>query len=439
MNSDLILTHAAECLGQDTRILVAYSGGVDSTVLLHVMVRLRTLNPSLVLRAVHVHHGLSQNADMWADHCAQICAQWNVPLDVARVQVQKTQTSLEASARDARYQAISNLLVAGESLVTAQHLDDQMETVLLALKRGSGPAGLAAMTDRMPFTRGQQLRPLLKVTRAEIEAYAQYNQLRWIEDESNADPRFDRNFLRLRVLPTLTQRWPHIGDAIARSAALCGEQEALLDELLLESLQALLDDEESIEIDGLKAMSDFKRQAVLRRWFSCLGVLMPSREQLQRLWSQVALARADADPILGIQLWQVRRFKQRLYLLPQMQPLHDTVHMWNGLGPLTLPDHLGELRLQSGGITVRAPLPAEFVSIRFRAQGKFHIIGRNGSRQLKKLWQENQIPPWQRDRIPLLFYGETLIAALGVFVTREGQAVEKEPQWQIYWAKPWLC
>ncbi|MGL4601477.1 MAG: tRNA lysidine(34) synthetase TilS, partial [Plesiomonas sp.] len=256
MNSDLILTHAAECLGQDTRILVAYSGGVDSTVLLHVMVRLRALNPSLTLRAIHVHHGLSQNADMWADHCTQICAQWNVPLDIARVQVKKTQTSLEASARDARYQAISSLLVSGESLVTAQHLDDQMETVLLALKRGSGPAGLAAMTDRMPFTRGQQLRPLLKVTRAEIEAYAQHNQLRWIEDESNADPRFDRNFLRLRVLPTLTQRWPHIGDAIARSAALCGEQEALLDELLLESLQALLDDEESIEIDGLKAMSD---------------------------------------------------------------------------------------------------------------------------------------------------------------------------------------
>ncbi|KAB7669124.1 tRNA lysidine(34) synthetase TilS [Plesiomonas shigelloides] len=439
MNSDPILAQAAACIGEDNRVLVAYSGGVDSTVLLHLMMRLRQLRPELRVRAVHVHHGLSRFADEWALHCEQQCAQWQIPLDVVRVQVKKAHISLEASARDARYHAIGSRLEAGESLVTAQHLDDQCETVLLALKRGSGPAGLAAMTARMPFMRGQQVRPLLYVSRAEIEAYAELHQLSWVEDDSNSDPRFDRNFLRLQVIPELTARWPHFGEAVARSAALCGEQEELLDELLMESLQTLLDDDESIDIAGLQQMSEVKRQAILRRWFACLGALMPSREQLQSLWYQVAMARQDAEPVLNIQQWQVRRFKQRLYLLPSMRSLADSVQMWDGLRPLVLPDNLGELRLQEGGLSVRAPLPAEFVSVRFRAQGRFHIIGRNGSRQIKKIWQERGIPPWLRDRTPMLFYGETLIAAFGVFVTKEGQPQPDQPQWQIYWAKPWLC
>ena len=218
------------------QILVAFSGGLDSTVLLHQLVQWRTENPGVALRAIHVHHGLSANADAWVTHCENVCQQWQVPLVVERVQLAQEGLGIEAQARQARYQAFARTLLPGEVLVTAQHLDDQCETFLLALKRGSGPAGLSAMGEVSEFAGTRLIRPLLARTRGELEQWALAHGLRWIEDESNQDDSYDRNFLRLRVVPLLQQRWPHFAEATARSAALCAEQERLLDELLVDDL-----------------------------------------------------------------------------------------------------------------------------------------------------------------------------------------------------------
>lgn len=211
------------------QILVAFSGGLDSTVLLHQLVQWRTENPGVTLRAIHVHHGLSANADAWVTHCENVCQQWQVPLVVERVQLAQEGLGIEAQARQARYQAFARTLLPGEVLVTAQHLDDQCETFLLALKRGSGPAGLSAMAEVSEFAGTRLIRPLLARTRGELAQWALAHGLRWIEDESNQDDSYDRNFLRLRVVPLLQQRWPHFAEATARSAALCAEQESLLD------------------------------------------------------------------------------------------------------------------------------------------------------------------------------------------------------------------
>ena len=208
------------------QILVAFSGGLDSTVLLHQLVQWRTENPGVALRAIHVHHGLSANADAWVTHCENVCQQWQVPLVVERVQLAQEGLGIEAHARQARYQAFRSALLPGEALVTAQHLDDQCETFLLALKRGSGPAGLSAMAEVSEFAGTRLIRPLLARTRGELEQWALAHGLRWIEDESNQDDSYDRNFLRLRVVPLLQQRWPHFAEATARSAALCAEQSA---------------------------------------------------------------------------------------------------------------------------------------------------------------------------------------------------------------------
>lgn len=203
------------------QILVAFSGGLDSTVLLHQLVQWRTENPGVALRAIHVHHGLSANADAWVTHCENVCQQWQVPLVVERVQLAQEGLGIEAQARQARYQAFARTLLPGEVLVTAQHLDDQCETFLLALKRGSGPAGLSAMAEVSEFAGTRLIRPLLARTRGELVQWARQYDLRWIEDESNQDDSYDRNFLRLRVVPLLQQRWPHFAEATARSAALC--------------------------------------------------------------------------------------------------------------------------------------------------------------------------------------------------------------------------
>ncbi|HAU95624.1 MAG TPA: tRNA(Ile)-lysidine synthetase, partial [Serratia marcescens] len=319
---------------------------------------------------------------------------------------------------------------------TAQHLDDQSETFLLALKRGSGPAGLSAMAARATLDDHLLLRPLLGCSRQALESYAQRHGLTWIDDDSNQDTRFDRNFLRLQVLPQLNQRWPHFASAVARSASLCAEQEQLLDELLAEPLQSLLAADRSLAIDGLTACSPVRRFALLRRWIALFDVSMPAREQLQRLWAEVALSREDAEPQLQLGAYQIRRFRGRLHLLPPLAALRDVHLPWQPDQPLTLPDGLGQLIAGEGELALRAPQPSQQISVRFGGvQGMVRIVGRVHSRPIKKLWQELGIPPWQRERIPLIYYDEQLIAALGVFVCEAGQVPEGERPWRLRWEK----
>lgn len=407
-------------------ILAAFSGGLDSTVLLHQLVLWRAQNPEVALRAIHIHHGLSPQADSWVQHCESVCAQWQVPLVVERVQLEDDGLGIEAQARRARYQAFAQTLLPGEVLMTAQHLDDQCETFLLALKRGSGPAGLSAMGESSPFAGTQLIRPLLAQTREALEVWARQHELCWIEDESNQDDAYDRNFLRLRVTPLLQQRWPHFAQAAARSAALCAEQESLLDELLANDLADCVTVQGTLLLAPLMMMSGVRRAALLRRWLAGLNAPMPSRDGLERIWQEVALAREDASPCFRLGEYEVRRYQSQLWWVKSVDGQSETVIPWSCREtPLTLPAGLGSVQLISAG-ELRMPQAGEAISIRFKAPGVLHIVGRNGGRKLKKIWQEQGIPPWRRDTTPLLFYGETLIAAAGVFVTREGAAVDEE-------------
>ncbi|MEI7249186.1 tRNA lysidine(34) synthetase TilS [Pectobacterium versatile] len=430
----LLQTIVAQTAGCGS-ILLAYSGGLDSSVLLHLLVAVRQRS-GLPIRAAYIHHGLNPLADSWAEHCCQQCERWQVPFASLPVKVEAQNGGIEAAARTARYQALQAHLQEGEALLTAQHLDDQSETFLLALKRGSGPAGLSAMAAQSMLGHHRLVRPLLGISRLQLEAYAQWHQLGWIEDDSNQDERFDRNFLRRQILPRLTQRWPHFPSAVARSAQLCAEQEQLLDELLEESLQALCQPDGALSIDGLAPLSPVRRFALLRRWLAQQGATMPAREQLQRLWDEVATSRQDAEPVLQLNQMQIRRFRQYLYLLPLMPSLKDRIIPWQSPScPLSLPDNLGTLSLADNGVAIRAPENGEAVSIRFSTSGTVNIVGRAHGRQIKKLWQELNVPPWWRDRTPLVFYNEQLIAAVGRFVTREGQVRENQPVWHIVWGK----
>jgi tRNA(Ile)-lysidine synthase len=416
------------------KVLVAFSGGLDSTVLLHQLADLRQQH-DLQLRAVHIHHGISAFADEWVTHCQAICERWAVPLEVIRVTLTNDGSGIEAQARSARYAAFAQIIQPDEALVTAQHLDDQCETVLLALKRGSGPAGLAAMPDTLPFGDNVLVRPLLKTSRETLEAYAHAHQLVWIDDDSNQDDRYDRNFLRLRILPLLQARWPHFARSVARSAALCGEQEALLDELLADELASLMTPEGSLTIAPLQEVSQIRRNALLRRWLTQLDAPPPSRAMLERIWQEVALSREDAAPRLQIGAHDVRRYQGQLWWITRQAAPGKQVLAWlPPYAPLKLPLELGILRVAQTGYAVRAPEQDEQVSVRFHAPGNWQIVGRERSRSLKKLWQELSVPPWRRDTTPLLFYGEQLIAAPGIFVTRQGQA-QDHACWHIDWQK----
>lgn len=278
------------------------------------------------------------------------------------------------------------------------------------------------MPERAAFAGTEQLRPLLGETRDALLGWAQSWGLRWIEDESNQDDSYDRNFLRLRIMPLLTQRWPHFSQATSRSAALCAEQEQLLDELLADELASCISAEGALAIAPLASMSAVRRAALLRRWLAAHGAQMPSRAMLTRLWDEVALAREDAVPRLRSGEGEIRRFRGQLWWVKCHAPLANEVIDWPCVQqPMILPQGLGTLHLHAGG-NLRLPLANEPVTVRFRASGTLHIVGRNGGRKIKKIWQELNIAPWLRDATPLVFYGETLVAAAGVFVTQEGAA-----------------
>lgn len=420
----MTLLAIAQSVSPYRQLLVGFSGGLDSTVLLHRLMLWREQQPDVQIRAIHIHHGLSANANEWVAHCETLCQTWNIPLIVERVTLKDEGLGTEAQARKARYAAFEHALRPGEAIVTAQHLDDQCETFLLALKRGSGPAGLSAMAERSKFAGTYLLRPLLNETRSSLEHWARVHNLRWIEDESNQDDGYDRNFLRLRILPELSQRWPHFAEATARSAQLCAEQESLLDELLSEELANLVSEEGALSISPLESMSVVRRGALVRRWLAGHHAQMPSRDMLKRIWDEVAQAREDANPCLHLNGFEIRRFKAQLWWVKHQPSLTDNIISWPDIHePLNLPHRAGLVALNAPG-NVRLPAVGEQVTIRFKASGNLHIVGRNGGRKLKKIWQECNVPPWLRDTTPLLFYGETLIAAAGVFVTQDGWAEE---------------
>ncbi|EOU2462365.1 tRNA lysidine(34) synthetase TilS [Vibrio navarrensis] len=417
-----------------SRLVVAFSGGVDSRILLECAARF-AFEQQRQCVVVHVHHGLSDNADLWSQRCVEWCQEKQLSCVVERVQLElMAGDSVEERARQARYQALAKHLEPGDLLLTGQHADDQVETFLLALKRGSGPKGLSAMAQCAPFAQGFLLRPLLSVARSEIELAARQLSLEWVEDESNLDTRYDRNFLRQEVLPKITQRWPGFAGAVQRSAQLCAEQESLLDELLSPVLESALQADHSLALAVLYQQSEQARLRLLRMWLASLGQPMPSRQNLQVLWQQVALAKADANPILQLGQGQVRRFNQRLYFVAQSRDIsqwHAEIKLSQSL---PLPDHLGVLTLEStpGQGHLALPPAGEKLYVTFEPEGlSAHPAERGHRRKMKKLFQEYQVPSWLRRRTPILMCADKVVAVAGLFVDREfiGQDCE------LFWRK----
>ncbi|MEZ9872689.1 MULTISPECIES: tRNA lysidine(34) synthetase TilS [Vibrio] len=424
------------------RLIVAFSGGVDSRVLLELAAQFAKSH-HIDCCAVHVHHGLSNNADYWAEQCKTWCDALSVSLFIERVSLDISRgESVEKLARDARYQALKKHIRQGDVLVTGQHIDDQVETFLLALKRGSGPKGLSSMAKVMPFSGAHIVRPLLSVTRTDIEVAARDMALTWVEDESNQDVRFDRNFIRHQVTPTLTERWPSFRESVSRSAQLCAEQELLLDELLESHLQQALTEKHSLSIEVLSQYSDLLRARLLRMWLSRCNQPMPSQKQLKLIWDEVACAQADANPKLVLNEVEVRRFNHQLYVVKETKDLSNWQSDISMEESLVLPDGLGELNLTSAasdGVSnhrdvqrLRFSLNTASRTLRviFNPEGlSAHPVGRGHSRKLKKLFQEYQVPSWLRRRTPILMDGDRVIAVLGLFVDKNYEGQDCEALW----------
>ncbi|WWO98890.1 MAG: tRNA lysidine(34) synthetase TilS [Candidatus Dasytiphilus stammeri] len=426
---EMILNQLKNNLNGHLKLLIAYSGGIDSTVLLHQLTQLRKLNSQLQLRAIHINHGISHYANSWTQHCKQQCFKWKIPFSTISIKLDsknKQDKGIEGASRIARYNALFKAVLPEEILLTAHHMDDQCETFFLALKRGSGPSGLSCMPLIRNTMEGKMLlRPFLMQERKNIEKWAYQHNLDWINDHSNEDTSFDRNFLRLKVLSVLKNKWPHFSKAVMRSAKICAYQEKLLRDFLTEILQDLTKSDGSLIIDHLYKYSEIKVYAIIRQWLINHNVI-PSFKIIKSIWREIICSRKDASPSIKLGIYQIRRYRNAIYLVSIIPSMKEHILHWKFPWlPLKLPNKLGVVRKlhhsESEGMFIRCPNIGENVTIRFKAKGKFSILGRAaGHRLIKKLWQEFSIPPWLRERIPLIFYNEILIAALGIFVTKEG-------------------
>jgi tRNA(Ile)-lysidine synthase len=419
------------------RLTVGLSGGVDSVVLLDALVALRAKH-GFALRAVHVDHGLSPNAADWSGRCATLCAALDVPVSVVAVSVPRASgEGLEAAARAARYAVFR--AQSADAVLLAHHADDQAETVLLQLLRGGGVAGLAAMPlERMLDARtGLRLvRPLLRCSRAQIEAHARARGLTWVEDESNRDLALERNFLRHAVLPLLAKRYAGWREALGRVAENLGEAQRLLDALAAQDadVPALAG---RLELRRLRALDPARQRNVLRWFLRENGLTAPGRARLENTLRQMLDAHADAQPSVALGRAWLRRHRGWLRLEPAgMQPAPGWTVRWTGERELALLDGslLRFIDARGEGLS-RARMADGAVTVRGRTGGeRLRLAPDRPTRTLKNLLQEAAVPAWRRTSLPLVFIGDALAWAAGIGHECRYRAQPGEPGVLIAWS-----
>ena len=290
---------------------VAFSGGVDSHVLLHSLAVLRQ-HCFFELRAVHIHHGLNPKAGDWQSHCESVCRDLEVELITHRLDLSSSHENIEARARDLRYDFFASLLEENDCLLTGHHQDDQAETVLLQLLRGAGPKGLSAMPASSVLGKGSLLRPFLNISRDELLSYAAEHQLSWIDDDSNHNTRFSRNFFRQEIMPLLKQRWPSAAETIVRSAKHCAETEKLLEEFIAPLFNGCLLENNALSVIELKKLTPLQQKHVFRQWLFHCGFASPNERKLENCLRVFLTAAQDRHPMVAWGNVIVRRYKKEL-------------------------------------------------------------------------------------------------------------------------------
>lgn len=410
------------------RYLVAFSGGCDSLALLHLMRALRSQLPG-ALSAAHVNHGLHPLAGDWAAHCRAVCRDWNIPF-ICHELALETGANLEARAREARYRVLAYGLDPETVLLTAHHADDQAETVLLRMLRGSGTAGLAGIRRQRPLAGARLARPLLDWSRADLRRYAQANGLQWLDDPANADLAQDRNYLRHEVMPTLRQRWPAVEQGLAQLADDASETDRLLSDLA--RLDGLVDSS-CQPLERIRSLSAGRARNLVRQWIRHQGLSVPGRRRLEVGLQALCSAGSDRAPELVWPGGRIRRYRHLLYLDHGGPPpvIPDRLAVSSALDQETC---CGRLSWHGGGAFDPAVLERGGLYLRFGVlRTRLVPLGRPAKR-LGRLLQEAGIPPWQRPAWPMLCSADAVLAVPGICVCQGAAAVDHaaglSPRWE---------
>lgn len=439
-------------------VVVAFSGGVDSTVLLHLLVSFREKKLISSLSALHIHHGLSANANAWAEHCRNVCHQWQVPVQVDSVDVGGgSGDGIEQAARVLRYERFEHFLPEGGCLLQGHHRDDQAETLLFRLFRGSGLDGLAGIPNERALGGGLLLRPLLDSSRMDIEAYATGHSLVHIEDESNQDQRFARNYLRQSLIPEIEQRWPGVSGRLAQLTQDVKESNRLIQGSVTDAAKNVLKTAPDywnagaiVDIQGLQVLPGDMSMRVVRYWLGQKKILMPDRKTLNTLFDEVVDSRHDADPQLRLGQYCLRRFDGFLVLVPNLSPFAADVLHWNwgeqdeliipGSGVLTLNKSVDGFRAEvSESVEASEPVVVLFRS-NLPSGERCRVVGRSGSKSIKRWLQDYKVPPWLRDRVPFLYQEGEMLGAAGLWwcetrskADSETYSNENKGMYDVFW------
>jgi tRNA(Ile)-lysidine synthase len=416
-------------LTPDVSLYVAFSGGMDSHVLLHATAALRATAPWRI-GALHVDHGLQALSADWSQHCAAVCATLDVPYASERASVTGIgDHGLEDAARRARYAALARLLPADAVLLMAHHQDDQAETLLLQLMRGAGVPGLAAMPMMARFGDARLARPLLGFTRAALQRYAQQHELQWIEDASNGDARFARNFLRHEIVPALGRRWPNVIDAVARAARHQAEATALLDDLARQDLVTTSDPDGALLVSPILTLSAARQKNLLRYWIRTNSARVPSQAVLQQILTALRDCPASRHAAVRWAGAEVRRYRDRLLMRTvATAPPTDWEVTWDPADALSIPGadwHLRAEPAMGAGVSC-SRIAGKVLQVRLRRGGERCLL-RGHHHKVKKLLQEAGVPPWERARLPLLYIDGDLAAVGDRWVCEPYNARADEP------------
>ncbi len=411
--------------------LIAFSGGLDSTVLLYQLLEIKK-KYYIKIRAIHINHNLTSLSKKWTEHCKKICHVNYIPLIIENINIKKNTKNIEETLRIKRYNIIYNHLLPNEILLTGHHMNDQCETFILSLKRGSGPTGLSSMSFETLFGTKKIIRPFLKKTKKELKLWAIKKNLQWIEDFSNLNVDYDRNFIRNKIIPILEKRWPYFLKNCFRTTNICQKETMLLNYFLHKKIYHFIQYDDSLNIENFKNMKKEMCTALIRYWLSLKKIKIPSYKNIQCIYHQIIFSRIDANPKVSLKKYEIRRYKKSLHFIKTQPDIKSILLFWHKKNEkLTLPNNLGYLIKNNNGMTLPAPENNELVNIRFQYEGNVLILGRNKKRKIKKIWQEKNIPPWLRNQIPLLFYNNNLISALGLFV------VNIKNQYRNAWTVSW--
>lgn len=387
------------------KLIVGFSGGLDSTVLLHVLASVKSLKDKLL--AVHINHSISPNAKIWQNQAEEVSKKLKVDFLAKTVEFNR-QSNIEANAREVRYEFLSSLTLESDCLVLGHHKDDQVETVLLQLFRGAGIDGLAAMPELRSSASKNIARPLLSFSRFELEEYAKEKNIKWINDESNQDIHYSRNFLRHTIIPLIEEKWPGVNESIFRSASHCQQAIENLEALALMDCPELQKNESHLNTANLRGLNFSRISNVIRQWLKGKVVNMPSTTTLARIINEVIYARRDANPLVAWEGGTIRRYKELLYLLVSID--RNEIKR-----PKVAHDKDRAILAQAVSQGLIIPENA-LVEIRYRKGGE-KIILHGQTKSLKKLFQEWCVPPWKRSEVPLVYIDNTLCAVVGYAIS----------------------